>query len=432
MIAHNRRILLLVGVAGFGGTLALATVAACGGATAVERPAGDGGTLSEVGAMQDVPDAGSDDQSLPMVDSWVQPTPIALSLGNARSCAVDGVGAVYCWGDNFKGELGFPNSVNATIDSAAKVVGVNSVHQVAVGIVTTCAALDDGSALCWGDGADGMMGNETTGKSPTPVPSPTAVSMLTDVVQVAVGVGHVCARRIGGNVSCWGTDADGEIGDGKTGTGNDKLVPFEVPRLAGVIDIAADWRHTCVVTSDGHVSCWGQEDPVDGGTFNALTPTVIPGVADATQVALGHDFGCALTTGGVYCWGDNTFGQLGRGNVGGTELPAALVTGLSNATLLAAGGNNACALVAGGQVACWGDNAKGELGQGDPGFGPAAGTQSIVMQLPAAKSVSVGESHVCAVTRTNRAFCWGDNSAGELGSGSIGTGLGRPLPVAWQ
>jgi alpha-tubulin suppressor-like RCC1 family protein len=150
-----------------------------------------------------------------------------------------------------------------------------------------------------------------------------------------------------------------------------------------------------------------------GGTGGM--PVDIPVVE---QLALGATHTCVLgTNGGVWCWGDNTYGQLGQ-PVSGASNPVK-VTGLPTATALTAGYYHTCA-VAQGEAYCWGRN----------DFGQAAGAGEVVASptpvgISSALGIAAGDSHTCATTR-EATFCWGDNSAGQLGDGTFSSTLGGP------
>jgi alpha-tubulin suppressor-like RCC1 family protein len=145
----------------------------------------------------------------------------------------------------------------------------------------------------------------------------------------------------------------------------------------------------------------------------------------------GGDFSCALLqSGGVDCWGDNAFGQLGDGTTTGPDYCAGFacsstpvaVSGLTNATAVSTGYSHSCALLQSGGVDCWGINSSGELGDGTTTGPDCAGSCSstpvAVSGLTNATAVAVGNSHSCALLQGGGVDCWGDNQVGELGDGT--------------
>ena len=337
------------------------------------------------------------------------------------------------------GGLGFGEvdaGFSSAVTSPRSIQGIADVQSVEVGYETTCALLSDGTAKCWGDGAAGMMGNGTTGVSPTPVTSPTPVLRISDIAQMTVGDLHVCARRKTGDVACWGSDYEGQQGDGNIGCdggscvipGRERDYPTTLPGITGATDIAARGRHTCVALQDGTVECWGTESAPDGGDA-LLTPYTVIGVSGAIRVAVGDRFGCALTPTDLLCWGDNDVGQLGRGTTGGYALRADRVAiDGSKVHAISAADTNAC-VVLDATAYCWGDNTYGQTGQA-PSSTPVATPSLVHVQDPVVQ-VAVGSRHACAVTATGDIWCWGDNNFGELGNGTIGGSSPTPVKVVW-
>jgi alpha-tubulin suppressor-like RCC1 family protein len=181
---------------------------------------------------------------------------------------------------------------------------------------------------------------------------------------------------IGGNAACWGDDSSGQLGDCATQSRATPAAVHGVPSGA-VMDVAVGLRHGCVVASDGTVRCWGDDlfgevgvdssmDPcesamVDGNVHGAIA---VPGVTDATNVALGEGSSCALTArGAVYCWGQNRYGQLGDCTPDARTVAAA-VAGLAPAMQIVSGALHVCTLASDGAAWCWGDNEAGQLGDG--------------------------------------------------------------------
>lgn len=246
---------------------------------------------------------------------------------------------------------------------------------------------------------------------------------LPDVVAVSAGGFHTCALTNGGSAGsaavCWGRDDHGQLGDGPLL--ENQIIPVEVVGLpAGVKAIAAGTLHTCALTTQGAVLCWGADDLGqlgDGGSRqDKPVPASVVGLPlGVLAVTAGNHHTCALTAaGGVRCWGDDTYGQLGNGPAGSQDLPMDVVGLSSGVEAISAGALHSCALLASGAVQCWGDNREGKLG--GAGANPQEPAPQAVLGLPsAAIAVASGFSHTCALTNTGGVFCWGNGDYGQLG-----------------
>jgi alpha-tubulin suppressor-like RCC1 family protein len=178
---------------------------------------------------------------------------------------------------------------------------------------------------------------------------------------------HTCAlRRADETVACWGWNLLGQLGDGSI---DDASVPQAVKHLRGARMIAAGGDHTCAALVAGSVECWGSNAGGklgSGKTWDQLhlsdVPVGVQRLGRVTALALGDYHSCALTPdGAVKCWGTNYRGQLGDGTVVDSSLPLT-IPALSRVRVIAAGGYHTCVMTAEGDVYCWGSNAKGELG----------------------------------------------------------------------
>jgi alpha-tubulin suppressor-like RCC1 family protein len=270
-----------------------------------------------------------------------------------------------------------------------------SVRGIAVGPLFACALLTNGTVECWGIVYIGnppwpMMCDGTNSCFTTPQPMPG----FSEAVSIAVGNGYTCAiiSRDGssaGVVDCLGDNTAGELGTGTPLTPG-SITAVQVQSLYGVTAMTAGGRHTCGLLGDK----------------------------------------ASASAGSVQCWGDDAYGELGNGSLGPDQChgvpcsagPVA-VQGLSNVVSVAAGTDHTCALLAGGSVACWGDNAYGELGNGDPtgpamcGKSPCAMSPVTVPNLSGVVAIAAGAYHSCAVLSDRTVECWGRNDSGELGLG---------------
>ena len=289
---------------------------------------------------------------------------IDVVAGAAHTCAVLSSGHVLCWGVNTVGQLGDGTTSNHT--TATEVSGLTDAVEIASGPAHVCARRTGGGVVCWGSNLSGQLGDGTTTNRLLPTP----VVGLSDAVELVTGAAQSCARRAGGTVVCWGENLNGELGDGTT---TRRLLPTPVVGLTSVAEIAtgAGGKHACARRTTGELLCWGSNangEVGDGTTTNRTTPVAVSGLDMATSLSVGgrdtSGHTCAtVSTGELSCWGGNMQGQLGDGSTTSRSAPVT-VSGLADIVEVAAGGRHTCARRVGGTVVCWGANTSGQLGDG--------------------------------------------------------------------
>jgi alpha-tubulin suppressor-like RCC1 family protein len=182
--------------------------------------------------------------------------------------------------------------------------------------------------------------------------------------------------------------------------------------------ISAGENHTCAVTGDGKVRCWGDNQYGqlgDGTSTDRKTPIYVSNLKGVTAVSVGRFHTCALlTTGGVKCWGANGDGQLGDGTNDRRLTPVSVSNLASGVTAISAGSYHSCALTSIGGMKCWGNNYDGQLGDDTT----TDRNEPVTVFLTGILGISAGWAHTCAVTTTNAAKCWGNNIRGQLGDGT--------------
>ena len=173
----------------------------------------------------------------------------SLAAGFRETCAVRSNGAVRCWGANGSGQLGDGTRTNRS--SSVRVAGVDGASAVSIGSSHACATLTTGEVMCWGANGAGQLGDGTT----TARPNAAVVSGLHGVASTRSGTSHTCALRLDSSVTCWGADDRGQIGDG--GTAVARTTPIDVPSLTTAVEISTGSLFSCARRINGQVLCWG-------------------------------------------------------------------------------------------------------------------------------------------------------------------------------
>lgn len=287
----------------------------------------------------------------------------------------------------------------------------------------TCALSIGDEVTCWGGNSAGEVGDGTT----TDKAAPVVVSGVSGATQVSSGGFHSCALLGGGSVKCWGGNFTGQLGDGTfTESTSERTPPVYVAGVTDAVQVVTGGLHSCALIAGGTVKCWGGNyhgQLGNGGTTESAVPVFVTGVSGATQITTFGAHSCALVSGGATkCWGENESGQLGDGTT--EDSPNAVaVTGVAAATAIVAGGSHTCAVIAGG-AKCWGANDDGQLGDGTA---TTRTTVAAVNGLTNVVQLAAGGRHTCAILGGGDVRCWGRNTSGQLGDG---TTTNRSTPTA--
>lgn len=326
-----------------------------------------------------------------------------------HACGVRSDGTLWCWGSNANGQLGDGTVVAKTYP--VRIGTADNWSHVATGDIHSCATRTDGSLWCWGNNG-GRLGDGTTTQRTAPV----RVGVDNDWFMVAAGNAHTCAIKTTGTLWCWGVNGSGQLGQGNTTT---RTTPFQVGTLNTWSSVVATRNNaTCATRNDGTLWCWGANTTGNLGQGNTTTSTspvqVGAGVTTWSELAAGHGHVCATRTDGtLWCWGRNSNSQLGDASTTQRNAPVQVGAAIGSWSRLAAGGEHTCATRTSGELYCWGKNAYGQVGDGTTTLRNAptrVGTATDWVRLGA------GPEHTCASKVDGTLHCWGWNTFGQLGS----------------
>ncbi len=345
----------------------------------------------------------------------------SCEAGPLLDCPCTTSGALACNGSNQKVQLICRGGVWEFSDSCSSTENCDQRTGACEAIVAGCANLAPGATFCEAPDI-----RHTCGEDRTDTTTETC--------------GGICQNGACRVAVC----GDGKVSAGEEcDDGNDAIADGCEPgtcRISRVVQLALGTSHTCALLTGGHVRCWGDNayNQLGLGHTNSrgdylpyeMGPVDLGGSGIAVKVVAAGNTTCALLSDATLrCWGENTYGQLGRGNkesyFGSTPntLGAVPVGGRAGGAELdvvdvATGGGSTCALLEGGIVKCWGGNHYGQLGAGeDTDFSATTVPEDIpdVDVGGTAIGIGVGGAHACALLSTGRLRCWGENYYGQLG-----------------
>lgn len=346
---------------------------------------------------------------------------MAFSASDQFVCGVKN-SSIYCWGDGSdyyelgtgRQEVSWIPEINWTADG---------ITAVATGYNHACVVVQ-GYVYCWGNNDYGEIGNGTNDVATTP----TWISGVPygDNSDVGAGGYFSCALvrsgTSGGGPYCWGRNYAGQLGDGTT---SDRSYPVHIKSPpVGFVGLAVGDAHACAITTDHAVFCWGRNDSGqlgDGSTSDRSVPVIVRSpigtgvLSNIIEISAGSSHTCAITSTGVaYCWGNNARGQLGNGTTTNSSLPVQVTSTLKFASI-SLGKCFSGATITSGQPFLWGCDDAGQVDRrpGADVYLPTAIAFDYVV-----KSITSGSesASVCAVEDySGHSKCWGEGRSGQLG-----------------
>ncbi len=361
-----------------------------------------------------------------------------IASGLDHNCFVHANGVAACWGFDGNGERGDGPGATGSQSVPTAVVQQSSgpLSGVDTGFIHGCGLSTTGAAWCWGGNSYGQLGQPGNRSSAAPV----AVGGGLSFGALSVGAYHGCAIDTTGGAWCWGRGSGGRLGNRSA---QDQSQPGPVAGSLKFDAVSSGSAHSCAVEQGTHfVFCWGAGGSGrlgTGDTSQQDVPVRVTSNLTFRSVDAGTDFTCGLTLDDrALCWGTGSEGQLGNGTRSGALTPVAVTGGLRFRMLAVSGeisggfapSPHACALTPAGTAYCWGSNTYGQLGAGDASL--MRSTAPIAVDQSASGpfvSIAAGFGFTCAIDTRDAAWCWGFDGTGELGVGSGRQDSQAPLRV---
>ncbi len=356
----------------------------------------------------------------------------SVSAGGSQSCALHKDGVLFCWGSNYYGQVGngatyaegdeerFQN-VPAEIKGTWISVSAGSDH--------TCGIQEGGKMFCWGRNYWAQLGNGLDDKENKNTPQ--QIGEDVEWRYVSSGVEHSCALSKSNELYCWGNNSEGVLGTGEYGMHTSSNVPKRAGEDSDWEKVYAGRASTCASKGDGSIYCWGKLfDKWGNPDYSKLSPTIFEKDKKWLDFSKGYDHTCGVSKEGeLYCWGNNADWQLGLGQDSAKKVTEVTkVNDEKDWDRISAGDQHTCAVKSNGTLYCWGINTFGQLGTGEVGRDTSKYVPTKIGHDSDWIDVHTGTFHTCALKKSGTVYCWGQNVDGQIGTG--GDNNDRPYPEA--
>lgn len=370
-----------------------------------------------------------------------------ISAGYFHACGFDSLGQGWCWGSDQFGQLGDGAGNPLRQYRPVAVAGGLRFTSISAGHDHTCGVIAGGgsnpahvagSAWCWGSDAEGQLGDGPDGEADESAPVPVAGGHV--FTGISAGGWHTCGHVGDGSIWCWGYDGNGQVGDGPASQGV-KYAPVQVTGghdFYGALT-AGSYGHTCALSA-GQAWCWGRDfygqlGNGDDDEFIEPAPVAVALVGGGVggnynRISAGFNHTCGVDYGRkAVCWGQDEYGQVGDGSSDQTpKLVPTAVAGGLTFDSVSAGYMHSCGVDANNKGWCWGRDQDGQIGDGNDGQADEYAPVAVAGGLQF-HSIAAGIYNTCGIDARGFAWCWGYDNYGTLGDGNDGTNANQYLPV---
>lgn len=343
---------------------------------------------------------------------------ISVACGGYTSIALKSDGTLWTWGDNAYGQMGDGTIVSKNVPTQ---IGADTKWvSITGGWYTNLAIKSDGTLWGWGRNIGGELGDGSFVQKTSPVQIGTDIKW----VSVSSGLEHTLAVKSDGTLWGWGYNAQGQLGNG---AGPFNPSPIQVGTETRWLSVACGGNHTVALKSNGTLWTWGYNATYqlgDGTVTQRTSPVQIGTDTRWVGISGGNNHTVALRSDGtLYAFGDNSVSQMGDGTLTPKTVPTALRAAPAEWIVHARGLTHSMGIKSDGTLWAWGDNSAGQLGDGT-----LAGKLTPIQIGSDNKWVNLvcGSNHTVAIKSDGTLWAWGANGFGELGDGST---TGRTSPV---